>query len=669
MFHETMNNKKAFNMILVIVLLSLEATMLAQERKTILFGDFEQIKDTTSYKKQVGELFTSILRKKGVMPMEDVDKLIVLGEKLDFPKGLGMIYRVKGELHKGKLEYLMAQNSYLKSVEYFKKANNPGGVARANNDLFVTQYIRGNLEESTYYLLQSKKHYEHIKDSITLVTVNNNLAAIYWRLNDYKAAEKAFLQCLKLQPKNAKVKVKGTIMSNLGSIYMTQKKYKQAEEIIKKGIQLNKENEEEEGLGFSYGMLAEMYMIYNEFEMAKKYNDTALANFKVDPNSINNIRAKQRLAKIEVELGNYDNAEKILLKTRKSFNKAKVYKGLMDNYKLSATLDSIRGDFSGALSWLKMLQLLSERRMQESSAEKVATVETRYKRELEQLKKITEQEQQERASASELFVFRVFVFVSLVILLMSIFILVSVLEARKRRKQLITDLHHSNHIKNKLFSIISHDLKNEIHSLDSSLKLMKENQLSIAEFKQILPLLVQRTNQTSILLNNLLNWSKSQMNELSAKPVNFDIAELVAQKFRFFNPKAAEKNIQLQNELEETIVYADQDMIGIVIQNLMANAIKFCKPGDSVTFYATKKSNTHEITCSDTGVGIDPNNISKLFAEDTFTTRGTGNETGTGLGLKICKELIELNTGNIKVESVLGKGTEFTFTLPVAKNT
>jgi len=105
-------------------------------------------------------------------------------------------------------------------------------------------------------------------------------------------------------------------------------------------------------------------------------------------------------------------------------------------------------------------------------------------------------------------------------------------------------------------------------------------------------------------------------------------------------------------------------MIGIVAQNLIANAIKFCKPGDSISLVSVEKENCFEIGFIDTGVGIDPSNINKLFAEDTFTTRGTKNEQGTGLGLRICKELVELNKGNIKVESALGKGTTFYISLP-----
>jgi len=99
---------------------------------------------------------------------------------------------------------------------------------------------------------------------------------------------------------------------------------------------------------------------------------------------------------------------------------------------------------------------------------------------------------------------------------------------------------------------------------------------------------------------------------------------------------------------------------------LIANAIKFCKPGDSITLLSEEKDEHYEISFKDTGVGIPEENLTKLFSEDTFTTRGTQQETGTGLGLRICKELVELNEGKIKVKSILGEGSVFSITLPKA---
>ena len=150
---------------------------------------------------------------------------------------------------------------------------------------------------------------------------------------------------------------------------------------------------------------------------------------------------------------------------------------------------------------------------------------------------------------------------------------------------------------------------------------MKNNQVSVDEFKTILPLLVQRTNQTSILLNNLLNWSKSQMNELNAHPVSFDVTEVITAKFAFFRPKAFEKNIELINKLDTTQIYADKDMVSIVAQNLIANAIKFCKPGDSIALVSKENQEYYEIGFIDTGVGIAPDPVTYTHLTLPTTSR------------------------------------------------
>ena len=255
----------------------------------------------------------------------------------------------------------------------------------------------------------------------------------------------------------------------------------------------------------------------------------------------------------------------------------------------------------------------------------------------------------------------------LAILFITSIFLFTITKNRKEIKIYINQLNESNQVKNKLFSIISHDLKNEISGLDGSLSLMKENAFSPEEFKEIIPLLSNRTHQTSILLNNLLNWSKSQMNELNAKPTHFDVSAVIESKFSYFKPNAEQKNIKLVNKLAPTVIYADEDMFGIIAQNLIANAVKFCGSGDSVTLISEELGSHYKIYFMDTGVGIDSKNLDKLFAEDTFTTNGTQNETGTGLGLKICKELTELNNGEIHVESEVGVGSTFSVSFPKSK--
>lgn len=419
-------------------------------------------------------------------------------------------------------------------------------------------------------------------------------------------------------------------------------------------------------MALAYSTLAVIYMENNDYQKAKIYNDSTSYLLDDVKNDITYIKAQQRLGNIELQLGNYGQADHLLTKSRQAFEKMDSKKNLLENYKLSSKLDSARGNLMGALIWQKECKRISDIRMNEMSAKKMENAEMHYQAELAQLIKITEQEKLERESKAELFRYKAVSIVIVGVLLISLIILVFIVKTRRERKRLIARLHESNQVKNKLFSIISHDLKNEVSGLDNTLKLLKENSISKIEFEEIVPLLANRTDQTSIMLNNLLNWSKSQMKALNVKPISFDMTELITSKFEFFKAKAEEKNIQLINRLNSTKIYADKDMVAIVAQNLIANALKFCNPGDSIALVSKEKDDHYEICFEDTGVGIAPFNLNKLFAEDTFTTSGTQNELGTGLGLRICKELIELNKGEIKVESELGKGSTFYVLLPKA---
>ncbi len=167
------------------------------------------------------------------------------------------------------------------------------------------------------------------------------------------------------------------------------------------------------------------------------------------------------------------------------------------------------------------------------------------------------------------------------------------------------------------------------------------------------------------LLENLLNWSMMQRNMLEYKPAKLDLYNLVNKIIGILSKSAAEKNISLSNNVEaKTFVYADVDMLHSVVQNLLINAIKFTQTEGQIIVSSANKEGFVEVSVRDTGVGIEPEKISRLFNFGSkFTTDGTAGEKGTGLGLPLCEEFIERNEGKIWVESELGKGSKFTFTI------
>lgn len=230
-------------------------------------------------------------------------------------------------------------------------------------------------------------------------------------------------------------------------------------------------------------------------------------------------------------------------------------------------------------------------------------------------------------------------------------------------------LRELNALKDKFFSIISHDLKGPIGSIVNILGLLeKEIEKESSEQKHTINLLQVTAKQTQALLEDLLLWSRSQSNRVKFNPIKIDIKWLINdivlfQKYVIANKK--EINISIDIQDEDVSVFADMEMIKIVFRNLLANAIKFTQVGGSVKVGCEPAQNGKVLFyISDTGVGISDENQAKLFKlEEHYTTKGTNQERGTGLGLIICKEFIERNGGNIFVESSEGKGSKFSFTL------
>ena len=223
----------------------------------------------------------------------------------------------------------------------------------------------------------------------------------------------------------------------------------------------------------------------------------------------------------------------------------------------------------------------------------------------------------------------------------------------------------TNKLKDRLFSIIAHDLRSPLINLNEVIRMMNSGMISDAEFKLFMPQLSNNIGYTTGLLENLLFWSRSQLQGEIIKPVYFNIKGITDNITALFESTIRDKDIITENNLDPfSLVYADVDMIQLIVRNLISNAIKFSEHGKSITITSVINRKEFIMCISDSGVGISKENQNKLFEQETFTTRGTDNEEGTGLGLFLCKDFIEKNGGKIWVESKIGVGTKFFVQIP-----
>lgn len=247
-----------------------------------------------------------------------------------------------------------------------------------------------------------------------------------------------------------------------------------------------------------------------------------------------------------------------------------------------------------------------------------------------------------------------------------------------REKQRISELNERylqellelNASKDKLFSIIAHDLKNPFSGL-INLSDMVLNDVKVGRYEDIeeyAGLLKTFSLQGYKLLINLLDWAKVQSNSILINLAPVSLNEVVELSKAMVEPVVIQKNIRVNHFFENDLqVLADSNMLQTVLRNLLSNAVKFTPTGGVITISAEQFEQEVKISVKDTGVGIRPENLKRLFRIDSpFSTAGTGNEFGSGLGLILCRDFLKKMNSEIQVESEVGKGSSFSFFLPLA---
>lgn len=244
-------------------------------------------------------------------------------------------------------------------------------------------------------------------------------------------------------------------------------------------------------------------------------------------------------------------------------------------------------------------------------------------------------------------------------------------EANQQLTQSEQKLRALNATKDKFFSIIAHDLRNPFASMLSLSELMSKRFDTLDEEDKISGIRGFNNSARRLynLLENLLTWSRSQTGRIDFHPEPFNLSHLIQECIHLYSLSAEKKGIQVDfSQVDKHMAYGDQQMISTVIRNLLSNAIKFSRCNGAVEIEVVLNNLLYEITVRDSGVGIAPAHLKKLFRiESTRKCIGTSGEKGSGLGLLICKEFVERNGGTISVKSKLDKGSEFCFTLPISK--
>ena len=194
---------------------------------------------------------------------------------------------------------------------------------------------------------------------------------------------------------------------------------------------------------------------------------------------------------------------------------------------------------------------------------------------------------------------------------------------------------------------------------------MQQQDMSADEIRELVPGIINEMNFATSLMENLLVWARDQMKNARSQPERLQITCMTNDVFKLLRLQAASKQIKLVHNLDEAVTcYADREMVYLVLRNLLSNAIKFTPAEGTVSVSSSCDNGKVTMHVTDTGVGISDENKQQLFNNEYFTTRGTNDESGTGIGLLLCRDFLEKNNGTIYVTSQHGQGSTFSFTLP-----
>lgn len=234
------------------------------------------------------------------------------------------------------------------------------------------------------------------------------------------------------------------------------------------------------------------------------------------------------------------------------------------------------------------------------------------------------------------------------------------------------ELNKANSTKDKFFSILAHDLINPFNQIIGFSSIIKNNieENNLEKAKQFTDIVNKTGNKTYILLKNILDWSRSHLNSIKYSPENINLYEIVVSEIESFIQIINQKNIEIQNFIPENYtLFADKNMISAIIRNLTANAVKYTRKNGIVKFNVDLIERNYHISVADNGVGMNSETIEKLINQNEFfSTPGTENESGNGLGFTLCKEFIQMHSGKIIIESKIDEGSKFIVIIPENSN-
>jgi len=593
----------------------------------------------------------------------------------------GLLFRL-GNFNKSK-EY------YQDALKHYANISNDKGSAECRTALGGILYAQGNIAGSVQYYLDALRYYEDKKDNLGLVNIYTSLAGLYARQNSFSKAIEYNLKAISIYENSSNKLQALVIYDQIGNAYLKQNNYSKATEFFNKSLKAYTELNNKAGVASTLNQLGNINLDLEEYDIAealfrKSYQlATSLKTPYLQVINLNDLARTMIVRKqYDKAIATYKSAILIAKPGDMKLELEEAYNGLSAVYKLTSqkekasTFNALSSNLRDSLYNDSTLKKLSDLQLQYESEKKQQQIELLSK---EQEMKNVELENERDMKRFLLIVTAIIslIFIGLIITFIQNKRYSQSLQRQKNELELMNaeiiqqkeKVDQLNSVKDRFFSIISHDLRNNLTTMKLYFDLVGNPNYVPSDNKEITQHISSSVENTIDLLENLLVWASAQIKGIPIHRQKLPLHSLGEENITLLLASAAAKEISIENNIhEEAIAFGDLDMINLVFRNLISNAIKFTPEKGKIALNSVLNSDNNEcvISVSDNGIGISEENREKLFDQHLHpTTKGTGNEKGTGLGLLLCRDFIIQNKGRIWVESMKNEGTTFYFSLPL----
>lgn len=584
----------------------------------------------------------------------------------------------------------VADNIYLKSPDSARlmtervlllseKIKYREGIARSYSNIGQVYWSQSYYPIALFYLNTALENAPK-NNNLLLSEICSYLGRVYGELNDFKRSL-AFLKRSEQLAGNDKSHLDETFADE-SFTYVQMHNYAKAEKTTLKSIQYSREANDPMGVAIGYSRQGDIYYGNKDYARALAYYDTSYR--QNIPLKNNRLRANLYLkyAKVNNALHNYSKGMDYAQKGIALFDSIGNLTGLSKAYRAMIVGSEANNDLKHALYYERQYNHIQDSLNKIDKLRSTQLIQNYFALN-EKVNHFTLEEKQDQENKEQLSFQHSFINILLVSLLMVIAALTvmfyfyqqkrRVSKKLQQQNQLIeaqaANLETVNSLKDKMFAVIGHDLRTPMSNLINIAAMFEAKDLSSEEVQMLMTDIAPVIRGAELTLSNLLDWAGSQIKGRTVQPLRLNLQDIGVEMEQTFHHLLKQKNISFTNEIESgQIIYADENHVKVILRNLISNAIKFTDVGGSIRLYTREKSGRIVVCVKDTGRGMTAEEIDRLFYLTThFTAYGTKGEKGTGLGLILCRELVELNGGRLTVSSKSGDGSKFCVDLPLVK--